>query len=162
MPRQRIYVETTIPSAYYTSRSAPEMVEQRDATRMWWQQAVASCEMVSSIITLGELEAGTSEHVPARLALVRSLELLDVTPAVSQTAETYMRRKLMPSNPPADALHLALASHYNCDVLVTWNFRHLANASKLHHVRIVNRQLGLPVPAIATPRHLLGEDNGRP
>jgi predicted nucleic acid-binding protein len=161
MPRQRIYVETTIPSAYYTSRSAPEMVKQRDATRRWWREAMHTCELLSSIITLGELEEGQSEHVPARIAMIRSLELLSVTPDINQTARTYTQRKLMPSSPPTDALHLALASHYNCDVLVTWNYRHLANESKLHHIRLVNAQLGLPVPVIASPRRLLGEENGR-
>jgi hypothetical protein len=89
MPRLRIYVETTVPSAYYTSRSAPEMVEQRDQTRRWWRAAMHACELVSSVITLGELEEGRSEHVPARIAMIRSLDLLDVTPDVTQTARTY-------------------------------------------------------------------------
>jgi predicted nucleic acid-binding protein len=161
MPTQRIYVETTIPSAYYTSRSSPEMVEKRVLTRTWWRQALASSELVSSAITIGELEEGASEHVPARVAIIRSLELLDVTADVRETARTYTRRKLMPANPPTDALHLAIASHYNCGVLVTWNYRHLANESKLHHIHLVNAQLGLPVPVIASPRQLLGGANGR-
>jgi predicted nucleic acid-binding protein len=160
MPTQRIYVETTIPSAYYTSRSSPEMIEKRDHTRKWWSAARKTCELVSSVITIGELEDGRSEHVPARIAMIRSLELLDVTPDVIETARTYTRRKLMPSNPPTDALHLALASHYNCDVLATWNFRHLANQSKLHHIRLVNAQLGLPVPVIVSPLRLEGGENG--
>lgn len=161
MPRPRIYVETTIPSAYYTSRSSPEMIERREWTRQWWKQAAASCELVSSVITLGELEEGASAHVPARVAMIRQLELLEVTTAVNESARMYTRRKLMPSNPPTDALHLALASHYNCDVLVTWDFRHLANRSKLHHIRAVNAQLGLPVPLIVSPRQLLGGTDDR-
>lgn len=72
-----------------------------------------------------------------------------------------MNRKLMPADPPSDALHLALASHYNCDALVTWNYKHLANANKVRHIRLVNTQLGLFVPRITTPSELLGEENGR-
>jgi predicted nucleic acid-binding protein len=161
MPTPRIYIETTIPSAYYTSRSSAEMVEKRMLTRKWWSEALASSELVSSVITIGELEEGTSGHVPARVAMIRNLELLDVTADVRETARTYTQRKLMPANPPTDALHLAIASHYNCGVLVTWNYRHLANESKLHHIRLVNAQLGLPVPVIASPRQLLGGANGR-
>ncbi|WP_420126047.1 type II toxin-antitoxin system VapC family toxin [Longimicrobium sp.] len=161
MPSQRIYVETTIPSAYYTNRTAPEMVERREITRRWWKEAVGNCELVASAVVLGELRDGTSEHVPFRLSLVRNLDLLDLTPAVYSTADVYMHRKLMPSNPPSDALHLALASHYNCDVLATWNYNHLANANKLEHIRMVNTGLGLPVPFIATPRQLLGGQDDR-
>lgn len=39
---------TTIPSAYYTSRSSPEMIEKRDRTRKWWSEAAPACELVSS------------------------------------------------------------------------------------------------------------------
>ncbi|HEX5872334.1 MAG TPA: PIN domain-containing protein [Longimicrobium sp.] len=161
MPRQRIYVETTIPSAYYTSRPGPDMARRRDATRRWWSEAQATCELVSSVIVLRELKDGTSEHVPRRLSLVQDLDLLDLTDAVNATASVYMKRKLMPLDPPSDALHLALASHYNCDALVTWNYKHLANANKLRHIRLVNAQLGLSVPIITTPSELLGEDHGR-
>jgi predicted nucleic acid-binding protein len=161
MSRQRIYVETTIPSAYYTNRPGAEMARRRDETRRWWKEAIRTCELVASAVVLRELQDGTSEHVPFRLALVRDLDLLDVTASVNNTADVYMRRKLMPADPPSDALHVALASHYNCDVLVTWNFRHLANANKREPLRVVNAQLGLPMPLIATPRQLLGGDNVR-
>ena len=159
MTKPRIYVETTIPSAYYTNRTAPDMVERREDTRRWWAAAITTCELVASAVVLRELQDGTSEHVPFRLALVHGLELLDLTTPINSTAEVYMRRKLMPSDPPSDALHVALASHYNCDVLVTWNFRHLANPNKMKHLRVVNAQLGIPVPLIATPRQLLGVDD---
>jgi predicted nucleic acid-binding protein len=158
MPRRRIYVESTIPSAYYTSRPGPDMAKRRDETRRWWREALATCELVSSVIVLRELQDGTSEHVPHRLALIRDLDLLDVTHDVNATASVYMNRKLMPADPPSDALHLALASHYNCDTLVTWNYKHLANANKVRHIRLVNLQLGLSVPMITTPSELLGEE----
>ena len=54
------------------------------------------------------------------------------------------------------ALHLALASYYKCEFLVTWNCQHLANANKFGHIRRVNAMLGLFVPALVTPLELLG------
>ncbi|MBI3417353.1 MAG: hypothetical protein HY043_18835 [Verrucomicrobia bacterium] len=57
-----------------------------------------------------------------------------------------------------DADHLALASYHKCDMLVTWNCRHLANANKLGHVRRVNALLGLETPLLITPLELLGKD----
>ena len=50
---------------------------------------------------------------------------------------------------------LALASHYRCDFLATWNCGHLANASKFDHIRRVNGILGLFVPLLVTPLELL-------
>jgi predicted nucleic acid-binding protein len=157
MPKPRVYIETTIPSAYYTDRSDPVMVARRDWTRRWWEKAVMDCELVTSAVVQRELLDGRSGHVPARLALLRGVELVEVTSPVRVTARTYVLQKLMPANPPTDALHLALASHYKCDVLATWNYRHLANAHKFDRIRRLNVQLGLWVPVLTTPIHLLGE-----
>ncbi len=79
--------------------------------------------------------------------------------AVAEIVETYVARKVMPSDPIGDALHLAVASHHRCDFLLTWNCRHLANANKFEHIRRVNAVLGLFVPALVTPLELLGDDN---
>jgi hypothetical protein len=51
-------------------------------------------------------------------------------------------------------MQLALASFYNCDMLVTWNCRHLANANKSGHIRRVNALLGLRTPMLVTPLQL--------
>jgi hypothetical protein len=40
MPKPRAYIETTIPSFYYDPRLDPEIVERRQWTRLWWDQAV--------------------------------------------------------------------------------------------------------------------------
>jgi predicted nucleic acid-binding protein len=149
-------VETTIPSACYTNRTAPEMVKRRDTTREWWEEASASCELASSAAVIRELVNGMSRHVHPRLALIGGLPFLEVTPAALATARLYVQRRIMPADPYEDALHLALASHHNCDVLATWNFRHLANPNKFNQIRRINLEGGLFVPAILTPEQLLG------
>jgi predicted nucleic acid-binding protein len=156
MPKPRVYVETTIPSAYYTDRTDPVMLAQHDWTRRWWHWASSELELVASPVVLRELLQGKSRHVPARIALLDGLELLHVSAPILATAETYIRQKLMPAKAPADALHLALASHEECGILVTWNYRHLANVHKFDRIRRLNLQLGLPVPELTTPRHLMG------
>ena len=59
------------------------------------------------------------------LSLVRSLEELRYTAEVAEVVAVYLQHKLMPAEALGDADHLALASFYNCDMLVTWNCRHL-------------------------------------
>ena len=43
-------------------------------------------------------------------------------------------------------------------MLVTWNCKHLANASKTGHIRRVNALLGLRTPLLVTPLELLEKD----
>jgi predicted nucleic acid-binding protein len=144
------------PSAYFTSRSSPEMIEKRVRTRKWWSEAALACEMVSSPVVFRELARGRSAHVPARLALVLDLRMLEVTPDALRIAKVYVERRIMPANPFEDALHLAVASYHECDALATWNYRHLAKPNKFNQIRRLNMKLGLWIPVITTPKQLMG------
>ncbi len=68
----------------------------------------------------------------------------------------------MPNDPGGDALHLALASVHRVNVLLTWNCQHLANPSKMEHIRLVNYELGLPMPLLTTPLNYLSGDESNP
>ncbi len=72
-----------------------------------------------------------------------------------EIVEVYIARRVMPADPLGDALHLALASFHRCDYLVTWNCRHLANAAKFRHIRVINALIDLHVPVLATPEQLM-------
>jgi len=63
----------------------------------------------------------------------------------------------MPRRDFRDAFHLALASVHEVEYLVTWNFAHLANASKRTHIEVLNRRLHLPSPVICSPEELMLE-----
>jgi predicted nucleic acid-binding protein len=157
MPKPRIYVDTTIPSAYHTARTDAGMLERRDQTRRWWELAASTCELVISPAVLRELAQGRSDQVSLRLALVRGLPLLVGDDEVDQTVAMYIQHRIMPRDPEGDAMHLALASHYECEALVTWNFHHLANPNKLHRIRRLNEEVGLSVPRILSPLALMEE-----
>lgn len=159
MSRPRVYVETTIPSFYHTTRTGAAAVARRGWTRKWWAEAVDRYEVVSSDAVLDELSDGDYPSRAKCLELVRALPLLEITPAVAEIVDAYFRHRLMPEDPGGDALHLALASYHRCDFLATWNCRHLANANKFGHIRRVNTLLGIFVPALVTPLELLGESD---
>lgn len=155
MPKSLAYIETTIPNFYYDLRASEAVATRRAWTREWWDFARHDYQLVTSDEVWVELSAGTSPLVPLRLALLHEMPMIPITREVSDTANTYIRRKLMPGRPSGDAFHLALASHFNCDFILTWNCKHLANPNKFAHVRHLNGLLGLPVPEIVTPQDLL-------
>ena len=157
MLRPRVYVETTIPSFYHTTRSGAEALARRSWTRRWWAEGIERYALVTSDAVLLELRNGQYPSQEAALALAQELPLLEITPAVAEIVEAYVRHRLMPADPSFDALHLALASYHKCEFLVTWNCQHLANANKYGHIRRVNSTLGLYVPVLVTPLELLGE-----
>jgi hypothetical protein len=80
-------------------------------------------------------------------------------PFEGAVATMYIDRLVMPRDGAGDALHLALASFYSMDVLLTWNCKHLANPNKFGHREQVNNEMGLSTPLMTTPLNYLSEDN---
>ena len=95
----------------------------------------------------------------AALQLIEPLEQFVYTTEIEEIVEVYLAHKLMPREGVGDAAHLALASFNHCDILVTWNCKHLANANKTDHIRRVNALLGLETPLLVTPLELLEKDH---
>jgi predicted nucleic acid-binding protein len=156
MSRPRVYVETTIPNFFHETRTAPEMVLRREATRSWWATAPQRYDLLTSSTVLLELAAGTGDRAIERMDLLENLPILFPNADVSQIVFTYVRHKIMPAKPTtADAIHLALASYHQCDYLVTWNCQHLANPNKAAHIVRINNRLGLHVPELVTPADLI-------
>ena len=154
--RTLIYIETTIPSFHTETRTALGVAARRGWTRDWWNQPKPETLLVTSAIVVEELERiPDTARREQSLALILGLEQLDYTREVAEIAAVYLRQRLMPTEALGDADHLALASFYACDMLVTWNCRHLANANKTDHIRRVNALLGLRSPMLITPLELL-------
>lgn len=155
-----IYVETTVPSFYTETRTEPEVQVRRQWTRQWWRLSRPGQRRVISAVVVEELERiPDAARRQESLNLIRGLEHLDYTDEVAEIVQVYLEHKLMPREALGDADHLALASFHNCDMLVTWNCRHLANANKAGHIHRVNALVGLRTPLLVTPLELLETDD---
>ena len=154
----KIYIETTIPSFYYEARRNVECVSRRNWTRRWWDDFRHEHQLGTSLVVRNELSDPKypEEKRSKALALLDELPLLDLHPEIDVIVQTYIDNLLMPQQPTADAVHLAIASFYGCDVLLTWNCVHLANPNKFRHIESINKRLNIAVPAVITPLELLG------
>ena len=151
----KIYVETSIPSFYFDTRNSMEMRSRRHWTRLWWSALKPDTTLVTGYFVIAELELIPGVKRSAALAFIKRLPVLEETEVVMEVIEFYQAHKLMPTGVFGDATHLALATVYQCDYLVTWNCQHLANPNKLDHIIRVNGMLRLATPKIVTPVQLL-------
>ena len=153
-----VYIETTIPSFFFEIRSEPEMVARRNWTREWWESYRHLFALVTSEGVFAELEEGNYQSKDDAINLLDSITILDAPDEIADIIDVYLDNSLMPHERLGDALHLALASYHKCDFLLTWNCKHIANANKFEHIRIINSRMGLFVPALVTPMELCMED----
>ena len=156
---KRIYIDTSIPSSYYTLRTDEDALTKQRVTRDWWNEYADQFGLTSSTAVIGELTRGKSKATQARCALIENIELLPITGRIQQIVQIYIDRLIMPQDPQGDALHVAIASFHSVDALLTWNFAHIANPNKIQLIQRINHELGLSTPDLTTPLDYFGGIN---
>jgi len=128
--KPRVYVETTV-LAYLTSWPSGDLVvaARQKITRDWWQYALGAFDLFSSELVHREASAGDPQAVQDRFEALKDLPILGVTPQADDLARVLLARGAVSSTEPEDALHIALAVVNGVQYLVTWNFKHIANAA---------------------------------
>jgi hypothetical protein len=157
MQKKSVYVETSVLSAYVDERDDIASRFQRRETIHWWRQERDRFVAFCSELVLAELERGFFPGQRRAVTMAKSLLFLPVTDAVVGVGKYYVEHHVMPRSDIGDAYHLALACVHEVDYLLTWNCKHLANASKIERVQTLNLRLGLATPALLTPPMLIQE-----
>ena len=153
----RIYIESTIPS-YVVARPARDLLQaaRQQLTRDWWDLQREQHELFTSQVVLDEIAAGERAMAERRLELMSGLSLLISTPDIETLADDVLKSGLLPATADGDAAHIALATAYGMDILLTWNCRHIANAAIVGRLRKLVAERGYTLPEIYTPEELLG------
>jgi hypothetical protein len=72
-------------------------------------------------------------------------------------AEALVRGGALPQVALVDAFHIALAAGHGIDYLLTWNCKHIANATMRGTIERICRSGGVEPPIICTPEELAKE-----
>ena len=67
---------------------------------------------------------------------------IDDNNLVEHLAKLYIIEKIIPEKKREDALHIAISTVFDCDILLSWNFKHLANIKKQIAVNVINSKEG--------------------
>ena len=155
---QRVYIETSFVS-YLTARPSRDVVivAHQQITQEWWDQSRRDFELCTSQLVLQEAGSGDPEAVQERLAILKSMLLLDTTEAAVILAAELVRARALPEKAADDALHIAVAASQKIPYLLTWNCRHMANAMMRPVIDAVCASKGYKAPIICTPEELRKE-----
>jgi len=130
-----IYIETSIPGFYYTTRNDLESIARMHWTRRWWEEYYSEFRLVTSAAVIDELGKGKSNLVQKRIDLLDGISILPINDNVIEIVSIYIEKFVMPKDPVGDAHQLAISSFHKVDSLLTWNCKNLVNANKFNHIR---------------------------
>jgi predicted nucleic acid-binding protein len=89
------------------------------------------------------------------VAALRGIPRLALRREAVQLADDILGKGVLPAKARVDALHVAIAATHGIDYLLTWNLRHLANATIRGKIEEAVRDAGMVPPIICTPEELM-------
>ena len=153
---ERVYIETTVVS-YLTARPNRDVViaGHQQITHEWWDTRRESYELCISQLVRKEAGAGDAHAAQERLEALKAMTLLETSDQALDLAKELIQAGALPAKAADDALHIAVAAMNGIPYLLTWNCRHLANATMRPVIETVCAGKGVKAPIICTPEELL-------
>ena len=154
-----LYIETSIVSYLRHRPSAQVVMAARQLlTHQWWNNERSKYELVVSQYVIDEASAGDPTLAAERLESLDCIPLLPLDAEIARIADEIMTRAILPARARTDALHIAMVSHHRIQYLLTWNCRHIANATILTRIHQLLTDLSIPIPVICTPEEMVNDD----
>ena len=82
-------------------------------------------------------------------------QLLEIDPDTLELQHAYITEGILTEKWYDDALHVALATVAECNVIVSWNFKHIVNFRKIPLFNAVNVLKGYRPIAIHSPLEVI-------
>ncbi len=163
MSLPRVYLETSFISylaAALQQRNSSDVntAHRQLASALWWKQHRDQFGLFISEAVSRECASGHPDAVRHRLQLLASAQILPINRETMElTARLVEPTGPLPRKAEADAAHIAYASVYECEYLLTWNFKHIANAFLQPTLYKIVNSYGYRPSVICTPEELMGD-----
>ncbi len=159
MTRRTVYLETSV-IGYATSWPSRDLVVagRQQITREWFSAGTDEYEMFVSQLVISESLAGDAGAARERETFLHGIPRLGITEAAGDLASKLVDCGAVPQRAAEDALHIAVAAVHGMEFLLTWNCKHIANATMRQAIEGVCRDAGYEPPVICTPEELTNDD----
>ncbi|GHV72623.1 hypothetical protein AGMMS49928_29860 [Spirochaetia bacterium] len=165
MKKLKVYLDTSIINFLYVDDSP----DYRKATEIFFENIVAENKIETYISNIVIDEINKTEDESKRRTLLETLEKYiniktlvadgDVMDEIAFLGENYIKNNIIPQKKLADSLHVAYTTIFQMDILLSWNFQHLANVNKEQKILMLNKALGYNYPfRMANPLEVYFEE----
>ena len=153
MHKQKVYLETTMFNYYFdkTKNAQPAAVAFFEAI------GSGQFEGYTSVYTYNELEKAPEPQRTNMLNLIEKyrIAVLDASDEADQLAKKYITNNIIPRKKIMDALHIAVASVNDMDIIMSFNFKHINKLKTKSLVPATNLISGYRGIIIAQPEEVI-------
>ena len=127
----------------------------QELTRQWWETRLSDFDILVSELVREEVVKGDADASDKRMGTIAEMPILRTTEEAVSLAGQLVSTGPIPREATADALHIAIAAVNGVDYLLTWNCKHLANATLRGRIEALVEEAGYACPVICTPEELM-------
>jgi len=154
LKKLKVYLDTSVIS-HLDAPDTPEKMQ--DTLKLWEYIRAGKYEVFISPVVILELDDCAE---PKRSFLANQLQdiyfnELESSDEVIELAAQYSKAGILPPKCVRDRQHIAYACVYDCDMIVSWNFKHMVNYKTISGVKSVNALAGYKEMPIYTPTMLI-------
>ena len=149
MRKQRVYFETTIFNYYFQ----PERDAHRATLHLFSALEQGKLEVFTSQFVIDELMLAPSPKREQMLELIAryGIPVLQPSEEAAKLAVLYLETGALPPASTADSLHIAIASVYGLDLIISLNFEHIVRQRTRRMTAAVNTLYGYSAVEILSP-----------
>jgi predicted nucleic acid-binding protein len=157
MKRDRIYLDTSVLNFFFEEKDLEKANSTKD---LFGEIRIGRYRALISDLVLREIGKASDHRRKELLALIRTYQLpqVEVTEECLVLADKYMRRKIFPLKCRDDGLHIAIATVYQADVVISWNLKHMVKLKTRREVKAINVLEGFGEIEICTPMEVIESD----
>jgi len=144
----KVYLENSVIGGYFDKEF------QTPTMKLFERFHNGDYKPIISSHVLYELQNGAPPEVIENLKTL-DYEEYEVSEEMKKLAKLYLKQDIVTKKYYDDALHIAIATVVNVDVLVSWNFKHIVNFEKIRKFNSVNLKEGYNILEIRTPMEMI-------
>lgn len=157
MKKLKIYLDTSVIS-HLKADDTPEKMQK---TIKFWNYVIdGTYESYISELVIAEFNNCPEPKKSDIEVIIKTAPLveLDIDDEVIALANRYMEEGIFPNKYRDDAIHVAIASVFGCNVVVSWNFKHMVKIRTILGVNGINKLMGYSDIEIVTPEVVIDEE----
>lgn len=153
MKKTSLYLDSSVVGGYFDT-------EWETPTRELWRQwEEGRWRFVTSVVTEAEMARAPDRVRELFESTFPAVGLIPLGADVESLAGSYLDAGVLPRKYSDDARHVAACVAGGCVLLVSWNFRHLANVTREAGFNAVNILNGYPTVRIVSPLEIIYEED---
>lgn len=148
----KVYADTSVFGGVFDEEFA------RDSRQFFEDILASKFSLVVSALIEEEIESAPELVRAHFMRFASSVELAEISPAVLDLRDAYLSAGIVTPKSMNDAMHVALATISQCEIIVSWNFKHIVHFQKIPKYNAVNALHGHRSINIYSPSEVISYD----